>query len=59
MGRKPFHVARALDDYLVVGVGQPVEGAFAEDGVVEESEPFLHGPVAGSDEAGDPLAAKC
>ena len=33
-------------------VGQTVQGAVAEDGVIEEAEPFVHGPVAGDDEAG-------
>ncbi len=40
----------------VAGVGQPVQGAVAQDGVVEETEPFLYGPVGCDDEAGDPMA---
>ena len=44
-------------DYLVAGVGQPVQGAVPQDGVVEEAEPLPHGPVAGDDEAGDPVPA--
>ena len=52
-----FPVAGALDDDLVAGVGQPVQGAVGEDGVVEETEPFVDGPVAGDHEAGHPVAA--
>ena len=52
MGRQPFAVAGAFDDDLVAGVGQAVQSAVAEDGVVEETEPFVHGPVAGDDKAG-------
>ncbi len=54
--RQPFPVAGALDDDLVAGVGQAVESAVAEDRIVEEAEPFVHGPVAGDDEAGRPVA---
>ena len=57
MRRKPFAIVGSLNDYLVASVGQPVEGAVAEDGVVEEAEPFLYGPVGGDDEAGDPVTA--
>ena len=55
---QPFPVAGAFDDDLVAGVGQPVQGAVAQDGVVEEAQPFLHGPVAGDDKAGDPVAVE-
>ena len=55
MWREPFPVAGAFDDDLVAGVGQPVEGAVAQDGVIEETQPFVHGPVAGDDEAGRPM----
>ena len=54
--RQPFSVAGAFDDDLVAGVGQAVERAVAEDGVVEEAQPFVHGQVAGDDEAGRPMA---
>lgn len=37
-------IAGALDDDLIAGVGQLVKGAVAEDRVVKETEPFLHGP---------------
>ena len=47
----PFPVAGAFDDNLAAGVGQSIEGAVAQDGVVEEAPPFVHGPVAGDDEA--------
>ena len=51
MGRELLPIAVSLDNDLVAGVGQPVQGDVAEDEVVEETEPFLHGPVAGDDEA--------
>ena len=57
MGGQFLSVGGPLDNDLVAGVGQPVQGAVAEDGIVEETEPFLHGPVAGDDAAGDPMAA--
>ena len=49
MRRQPFPVAGALHDNLVADVGQPVQGAVPQDGVVEETEPFVHGAVAGDD----------
>ena len=55
MWRQSFPVAGALDDDLVAGVGQAVQGAVAEDGIVEETEPLIHGPVAGDDETGRPV----
>ena len=56
MRRQFFPVAVSFDDDLVAGVGQPVQGAVNKDGVVEESGPFIHGPVSGDDAAGDPMA---
>ena len=56
VGRQFLPVAGPLDDDLVAESGQPVHGAVAEDGVIEEAEPFLHSPVAGDDEAGNPMA---
>ena len=56
MGRQPFPVALAFDDDLIAGVGQPIQGAVAQNGVFEEAEPFLHAAVAGDDEAGGPVA---
>ena len=55
--REPLAVALALDHDLVAGVGEPVEGAVAEDRVVEEAEPLLDGAVGGDDEAGAAVAA--
>ena len=55
MWRQPLAIAGALDDDLVAGVGQAVQGAVAEDGVVKETEPFIDGTVAGDDEAGRPV----
>ena len=51
-----FPIAGAFDDDLVADVGQPIQGTVAEDGVVEEAQPFVHSPVAGDDEAGRPMA---
>ena len=48
--RETLAIAGAFDDDLVAGVGQAVQGAVAEDGVVKETEPFIDGPVAGDDE---------
>ena len=52
MWRQPLPVTGAFDDDLVAGVGQAVQGTVAQDGIVEEAEPFLDGPVVGDDEAG-------
>ena len=38
-------VAGAFYDDLVAGVGETVEGAVSQDGVVEESEPLVDSPV--------------
>ena len=56
MGREPLAVAVAFDNDLVAGVGEAVEGAVAEDGILEEAEPLLDGAVGGDDEAGDPMS---
>ena len=56
VGRQFLPVAGPLNDDLETGVGQAVQGAVTEDGVIEEAEPFLHGPIAGDDEAGDPVS---
>ena len=47
MRGQTFTVAGALDDYLIAGVSQPVQGAVPQDGIVEEAEPFFDGPIAG------------
>ena len=41
---------------LVAGDFRRVQCVAAQDGVVEEAELLLDGPVAGDDEAGDPVA---
>ena len=51
MGEEPLPVALAFGDDLIAGVGQPVERAVAEDGIVEQAEPLLDGAVGGDDEA--------
>ena len=43
----------SLDDHPVIAVGQPVESAVAQYGILEQPQPFVHGPVAGDHEAGD------
>ena len=42
MWRESLPVARALDDDLVAGIGEAVQGAVAQDGIIEEAEPFVH-----------------
>ncbi len=34
-------------------LGQPVEGIVAQDGVLEQAQPFVDGPVAGDYEVED------
>lgn len=58
-----FPVAAALDDDLVAGVGQAVQGAVPqgavpEDGIIEEAEPFFDGPIAADDETGSPVSVE-
>ena len=38
MGRQPFPIAGSLDDALIAGVGQSVQGTVAQNGLVEEAE---------------------
>ena len=47
MRRQFLSIAGPLDDDLIAGIGQVVQGTVAEDGIVEEAEPFLHSAVAG------------
>ena len=58
MWRESFAVAGTLDDDLVAGVGQTVQGTVAQDRIVEQAEPFIDGPVAGDDEAGRPMTVE-
>ena len=53
--RQSFTIDGSVDYDLVAGVGQAVQGAVAEDGVVKETKPFVDGTVAGDDEAGRPV----
>lgn len=57
MGRQFFPIAGPLDDNLKAGVGQAIQGAVPEYGVIEEADPFLHGAVAGDYEAGGSVSA--
>ena len=52
--RMALRVAAALNDDLVAGVGQPVQGSVDQNGGIKEAQPLVHGPVAGDDEAGGP-----
>ena len=46
MRREPLPIAGdSFDDDLLAGVGQPIEGAIADEGVVEYAEQFLIGSV--------------
>ena len=44
-------VARSFDDDLVGGVGQAVQRRIAENGIVEQAQPFVHAAVRGDGEA--------
>ena len=57
MGRQLLSVAGPLNDDLIAGIGQPVQGAVAQDGVVKEAEPFLDAAIAGYDAVGYPVSA--
>jgi hypothetical protein len=39
--RKFFTIAGAIDDDLVAGIGQAVQDAVTQDGVIKESQPLL------------------
>ena len=41
MWRESFPVSGAFDDDLVAGVGQAIQHAVAQDGVIEETQPFV------------------
>ena len=56
--RLSFPVTGAFDDDLVAGDSQAVQSAVAEGSVVEETQPFVHGPVAGYDEARGAMAVE-
>ena len=55
---QPFPVACSLKYYLVPDIVQPVQSAVAGNGADEEAQPFLHAPVAGDDEAQNPVAGE-
>ena len=55
---QPFPMAGAFNDDLVAGVGLAVQGAVAQNGIVEETEPFLQSPVASDGEAGCPVSVE-
>jgi len=51
-----FSVAGYFDDDLVTCIGQAVQGAVAQDGVIKESQPLVYGPVTGDGETGMAVA---
>ena len=61
MWRESLPVAGPLDDDLIAGIGQPVQGAVSEDGVIEKAEPVKGGGKLGrwGVAAQDKCPAKC
>ncbi len=57
VGRQALPVAGPLDDYLVSGVGETIQGAVAKDRIIKQPKPFVNRPVAGKDEAGFPVTS--
>jgi len=49
--RESFTVAGTLDNDLVTGISQAVQGAVAQDRVVKQSQPLFYCTVAGDDKA--------
>ena len=47
--------ARPLHHHLMRPVGEAIEGAVGEDGIVEEGDPFLAGAVAGDHRCGSTM----
>jgi hypothetical protein len=45
LGRKPGAIAGPLDDQLVGGVRQAIQGAIAQKGIVKEGQPLVHAAV--------------
>jgi len=50
--RESFAVAGTLDNDLVTGISQAVQGTVAQDRVIKQSQPLFYCPVAGDDKAG-------
>ena len=44
-GRQLGAVAGPFDDDLVGGVGQPIQCAVAENGIIEKAQPFVHAAI--------------
>ena len=59
MRRQPLPVGGALDGHLVASVGQTVQGAVAQDGIVKRPcySSTVRLLVIGYEEAGNPVAA--
>src|ERR1700694_3523696 len=49
-GRELGAVARPFDDELVRSIRQTVQGAIAQEGIVEERQPLVHAAVRGDRE---------
>ena len=58
MRGEPFPVVGSPNYDLVAGVGQPVEGALTQNGILEQPQLFFHRPVAGDHEAGGPVSVE-
>ena len=55
-GAELASIAFAFHDDLVGVVGQPVQSALGQDGIIEERDPLLHCPVARKDGGGSSMA---
>lgn len=49
-------MAFAFHDDLVGIVGQPIQGALGQDGIIEERDPLLNGAIAGENGGGSSVA---
>lgn len=56
--RQSLAVVSAFADHLVDGFGQPIDNAVARNGIVKQTEPFGHGPVAGDGASGGPMSVE-
>jgi len=52
----PLAATIPLNHDLIAGIGQAVQGTVAQDRVVEDPQPFIHGAVTGDYQAGPVVA---
>lgn len=45
----------SFHDDLVGNVGEAIQGGLGQDGIIEEGDPFLNGPVGGDDGGASPV----